>query len=193
MRTTATSTIEEATSLVKDFQEESAGFMGTVNDSTSQYKAYRNSIENVGKNNLKIPESFAESLFDTAENSKNLQTERLPQFGNSDSAGIHRASIEINQELLREQIASLYALAFVTHVNLLVEQATEESEQANNRDFQQATYEKILQTASRLNRILLLETEMASYEITLRVLSLKQFNREDDDASTEETNNELVI
>lgn len=116
-----------------------------------------------------------------------IETETIPNYTNKNQIETYNEAQEINDAILREDLARLYAFAFTLRTDMAREnkERDDEAKQTDNaREMLQLANEEATESSKRINRIV--DMISSRYEINLRiVLKTLSIDVEDEEGDAE--------
>lgn len=135
------------------------------------------------KVNVKLPKVLADKVQNKGELEKAIEKDTLPNYEHKDQVATHMAAKKLNEDMMREDLARMYAYAFTLRTNLAKERkeksdeiqpsakvrgsgTTEDGSDSGTLD---RTKKEVMESARRLNRIV--DMQSAMEEFTLRLMA----------------------
>lgn len=144
------------------------------------------------KVDVKMPKVLADKVQNKGELEKAIEKDTLPNYEHKDQVAIHLAAKKLNEDMMREDLARMYAYAFTLRTNIVVKDCKEQCKDKQSQksdDIQPSTKvrgsgtaedgsdsgtldrtkKEVMESARRLNRIV--DMQSALEEFTLRLMA----------------------
>ena len=139
---------------------------------------------------VKQAKAIAQNIKDKKKLEKAISKDTMPNYTNQNQVATHQSSKELNDNILRTDLARIYAFAFTVRTEKVQkcikeskkeEKKDEASESKDSRVSLQMANDEAMESARRWNRILDMQSSMEEFTLRLMARSLSAKAEEDDD------------
>lgn len=155
------------------------GVLGVIEVASSDLN-----FEKVGANMVKV---VADNVGDMSSLESAIEKGTIPNYTDKNQTETYQAAKEVNDNILRKDIARLYAYAFTLRTNLAKERAEKKDEldpSSDSRDMLRRANKEAMESARRLNRIVDMQSSMEEFTLRLMARSLSVKTGDDEEGDT---------
>lgn len=145
------------------------------------------------KVDIKMPKVIADNVQNKGNLEKAIEKETLPNYTDKDQVATHVAAKELNENMMREDLARMYAYAFTLRTNLAKEREEKNdeiqpsaqvrgggtAEDGSDSGTLDRMKKEALESARRLNRIVDMQSSMEEFTLRLMARTLSVSVEED--------------
>lgn len=134
------------------------------------------------KVNVKLPKALADKVQNKGELEKAIEKDTLPNYEHKDQVATHLAAKKLNEDMMREDLARMYAYAFTLRTEHAKKRKKDDqiqpstkvrgsgtAEDGSDSGTLDRTKKEVMESARRLNRIV--DMQSALEEFTLRLMA----------------------